>query len=285
VASIGYNLWRNFRFEGKLAKSSFNFNKIIIENIMPTYKSRRKTKAQRETEKTIEAIAKLPISTTSKFILIVLVCGLPLLCIVGVFVAYVLSSITKTLPPNQQTVFSGVTLAIFVCLIVFAVWGAVKLIQKAKRAEAARRVAWERSMAFLSQTPTTGIGKSVTTTNVKELTPYELEMFAVSLFRTMGYKVVHTGKTHDGGIDVHLTNPNGRSELVQCKQWSKPVGEPEVRDLAGAMLHEKAVRGYILAPGGFTENARRWAADKGIMLADVQGIERLVISTYEDQIN
>jgi restriction endonuclease Mrr len=119
-----------------------------------------------------------------------------------------------------------------------------------------------------------------TLTSARNFSPEQLESFAVELFRRMGYRVVHTGRSGDHGVDVHLTNPNGQVELVQCKQWFRRVGEPEVRELVGAMAHEHAVRCYLLAPGGFSAAAYRWVkhwknSDR-IVLADEEEINRLV---------
>jgi restriction system protein len=159
-------------------------------------------------------------------------------------------------------------------LIIAGIWFAILRRKK-------RRVAWERAMMNWHQGKAEG--QLVTLISVRTLSPAELERFSVQLFKTMGYRVRHTGRSGDHGVDVHLTNPNNQSELVQCKQWSKPVGEPEVRDLAGAMTHEKAERGFILAPGGFTQSAKAWSRGKNIILADEQEIGRLVESAYGDR--
>ena len=105
-----------------------------------------------------------------------------------------------------------------------------------------------------------------------------MEDFAKQVYAKMGYKVKRTGQTGDHGVDVHLTNPKQEVELVQCKQWRKPVGEPAVRDLYGAMMHDGAVRGWIWSPSGFSKPAKKWAKGKPIILADDEEIGRLVES-------
>lgn len=71
-----------------------------------------------------------------------------------------------------------------------------------------------------------------------DLSDVELERLAAQVYKKMGYKVQHVGQMGDHGIDVLLTNPNNQKEIVQCKQWNKPVGEPVLRDLYGAMRHD-----------------------------------------------
>ena len=104
--------------------------------------------------------------------------------------------------------------------------------------------------------------------SVKYLTAIELEKFSAQVFSKMGYKTRLTSTTGDHGVDVMLINPKGQIEVVQCKQWNKPVGEPQLRDLFGAMQHEKAVRGWLIAPRGFSETAQKWAKGKAIELID-----------------
>jgi HJR/Mrr/RecB family endonuclease len=114
--------------------------------------------------------------------------------------------------------------------------------------------------------------------SAKYLTETELEKFSAQVFNKMGYKVKLTGETGDHGVDVSLVNPNGQIEIVQCKQWNKPVGEPQIRDLYGAMQHEKAVRGWLVAPRGFSEPAKKWIKGKAIELIDDEQIGRLLQS-------
>jgi len=118
--------------------------------------------------------------------------------------------------------------------------------------------------------------------SARYLSAQELEQFAAQLYAKMGYQVQRTGRTGDHGVDVYLINPEKQVELVQCKQWNRPVGEPQVRDLYGAMAHAKAVRGWLWAPRGFSEAAKQWARKKSIILVDDGEIGRLIESTYHE---
>jgi hypothetical protein len=115
------------------------------------------------------------------------------------------------------------------------------------------------------------------------LSDLELEKLAAQVYKRMGYKVQHVGKMGDHGIDVLLINPNHQKEFVQCKQWSKPVGEPVLRDLYGAMMHDQAVRGWIWAPRGFSGPAKAWAKGKSIVLVDDAEIDRLIGIAYKNK--
>ena len=115
------------------------------------------------------------------------------------------------------------------------------------------------------------------------LSDLELEKLAEQVYKKLGYRVQHVGQTGDHGIDVLLTNPNNQKEIVQCKQWSKPVGEAALRDLYGAMMHDQAIRGWIWAPRGFSGPAKAWAKGKSIVLVDDAEINRLIGIAYKNK--
>jgi hypothetical protein len=115
------------------------------------------------------------------------------------------------------------------------------------------------------------------------LSDLELEKLAEQVYRKLGYRVQHVGQTGDHGIDVLLTNPNNQKEIVQCKQWGKPVGEAALRDLYGAMMHDRAIRGWIWAPRGFSGPAKAWAKGKPIVLVDDAEIDRLIGLAYKNK--
>ena len=55
---------------------------------------------------------------------------------------------------------------------------------------------------------------------------------------------------------------------MQCKALSKQVGVKTVRELRGVMAHEKVDKAFFMAPNGFTEDARAFAAENRITLLD-----------------
>jgi len=115
------------------------------------------------------------------------------------------------------------------------------------------------------------------------LSEIELEKLAAQVYKKLGYKVQHVGQMGDHGIDVLLINPQNQKEIVQCKQWTKPVGEPVLRDLYGTMMHDKAIRGWLWAPRGFSGPAKAWAKGKPIVLVDDLEINRLIGVAYKNK--
>jgi restriction system protein len=64
--------------------------------------------------------------------------------------------------------------------------------------------------------------------------------------------------------------------VIQCKDWSKPVGEPVVRDLLGTVRKNNAVKGILAARSGFTDSARRFAQGTPIDLIDGSGLDGML---------
>ena len=173
----------------------------------------------------------------------------------------------KSIPKTLQVVT-----VIALAALVLASMGLVITLVIYKKRERAN--AWRRAMYNWQNKDQASM--IVEKQSAKYLTETELEKFSAQVFAKMGYKVKLTGETGDHGVDVSLVNPKGQIEIVQCKQWNKPVGEPQIRDLYGAMQHEKAVRGWLVAPRGFSEPARKWINGKAIELIDDEQMGRLL---------
>jgi len=109
------------------------------------------------------------------------------------------------------------------------------------------------------------------------LTPTEFENAIGKLFQSMGYKVEHSGKQGDHGIDLVIYDKKGEKWVVQCKQWKGPVGETVVRDVYGAMHHEEAQGAAVVTTSRFTRQAVAWAEDKPIELYDGERLGELLM--------
>jgi restriction system protein len=115
--------------------------------------------------------------------------------------------------------------------------------------------------------------------DLRSMTPHDFEHWVGARFRDLGYKVRNTGKSGDHGIDL-VANRGNEKVVVQCKRYRHTtVGEPEVRDLYGAMQHEAADRAYLVTTGRFTAAAIAWTKGKPIELWDGQNLGRLGFAT------
>lgn len=95
----------------------------------------------------------------------------------------------------------------------------------------------------------------------------DFEKLVGEAFRRHGYSVEETGLGGaDGGIDLILSK-DGRTQLVQCKQWrSRQVKANVVREMWGLVAHHQANGVKIVCIGDFTRDAEAFAAGKAIEL-------------------
>jgi restriction system protein len=110
------------------------------------------------------------------------------------------------------------------------------------------------------------------------LTWQEFEQLIGEAFRQQGWGVQETGGGGaDGGVDLRLTNKDGESWLVQCKQWrAYRVGIEVVRELYGAMAAEGATGGFVVTSGRFTEEAKAFARGRNVKLLEGDAVGALV---------
>jgi len=100
---------------------------------------------------------------------------------------------------------------------------------------------------------------------VDSFSPSEFESYIAELFRREGCSASMTSKSGDTGIDIILRKGNWKG-VVQCKKWKKNVGQPVLRDLYGAMRHERASEAYLVTTSGFTKAAVVFCEGKPIQL-------------------
>ena len=105
----------------------------------------------------------------------------------------------------------------------------------------------------------------------------QFEMLVGEAFRRQGYRIEETGLGGaDGGIDLRLSK-NGKSTLVQCKQWrSQRVDVKIVREMYGLLAHHGADAVKIVAVGDFTPDAQRFAQGKPIELIHGEALLAMV---------
>jgi restriction system protein len=97
------------------------------------------------------------------------------------------------------------------------------------------------------------------------------EEVCAEYFRLCGFHATTQSSGTDGGIDVKLYAPNDQSKIVnivQCKQWSKPVGPKALREFLGVLTAGKLPRGVFVTSSTFNDEATRFAAENQIHLLD-----------------
>ena len=105
----------------------------------------------------------------------------------------------------------------------------------------------------------------------------QFEMLVGEAFRRRGYQVEETGLGGaDGGIDLILRK-DGRTELVQCKQWrTRQIKVSTVREMWGLASHHGADGVKIVCVGNYTPDASAFAEGKNIELINGDRLLELV---------
>lgn len=84
-------------------------------------------------------------------------------------------------------------------------------------------------------------------------------------FRAIGWSVTPVGGSNDGGVDLRLARGSERA-IVQCKAYAKVVSPSIVRELYGALLHEKCSHAYFATLHGVSSAAKDWSVGKPITI-------------------
>lgn len=111
------------------------------------------------------------------------------------------------------------------------------------------------------------------------LSPREFECLVERLYAKMGYDVVLTPPSKDGGRDVIASRAKkGRRESlrVECKLHTAAIGVVTVRAMLGVVSDEKVGKGVIVAAGQFTKAARD-LAERNPRLELINGHELVVL--------
>jgi hypothetical protein len=107
----------------------------------------------------------------------------------------------------------------------------------------------------------------------------QFEQELAGLWRKIGCSALVTQASGDGGIDIVLTE-NGVRIAVQCKAHKGSVGPSVVRELLGASHASGFQRAILVALGGATPGALRFAAENGIAIMDISDVLKLQGRAY-----
>lgn len=110
-----------------------------------------------------------------------------------------------------------------------------------------------------------------------KMSAHDFEKLVAEGFRREGFLVVaRTGTRHMGSVDLELFMGRDRY-LVFCHGWKQTsVDAQTVRELQAVINAERAVGGFIVASGKFTDEARKIALGRSIRLVPADSLRRLI---------
>ncbi len=137
---------------------------------------------------------------------------------------------------------------------------------------------------FGLEPPPSARSRSVESPRYGGMTGEEFERYLGDVLARLDWSVELTRRSRDGGIDlkaVKIDRVGIETRLyVQCKNQGAPVSVEIVRELNGVL--DPAVQGVVAAPSGFTADARRFAAERGIQLWDGEHLATLAQQLQPD---
>ena len=100
-----------------------------------------------------------------------------------------------------------------------------------------------------------------------KMTPREFEYYCAEILTQHKWIAHVTQASHDQGTDI-IAEKKGIRIIIQCKKYSKPVGNFAVQEVAAALAYKNADRGIVVATSGFTSAALELAKCNNILLLD-----------------
>ena len=97
-----------------------------------------------------------------------------------------------------------------------------------------------------------------------------------------GWHVECTPKTGDQGVDLIASSGSIRL-CVQCKRYSKAVGNSAVQQVVAGKIHYKGTLGAVVTNAGFTSSAQELAKSTGVLLLSTEELEELVSDVPEER--
>lgn len=114
----------------------------------------------------------------------------------------------------------------------------------------------------------------------RSMTPAEYEHYCAALLTDMRWNARVTRLSGDQGVDI-VAEKHSTRIVVQCKKYSKPVGNRAVQEIVAAIAHENAQRGVVVSSAGYTRAALKLAASNNVLLlhhSQLRNIDRLLRS-------
>lgn len=114
------------------------------------------------------------------------------------------------------------------------------------------------------------------------MTPYEYEQYCGRMLENTGWKARVTQASVDQGVDI-LAEKDGRRLFVQCKLYSRPVGNKAVQEISAGKQYEHADIAAVVSNQSFTPAARKLAEANRVMLMHHSELAAIDVSAFLDE--
>lgn len=110
--------------------------------------------------------------------------------------------------------------------------------------------------------------------DVESLDPIEFEQYCAEVLSRHGWNARSTQGSGDQGIDV-IAEKNGQRVVIQCKLYSKPVGNGAVQEIIAGKAFEAADIACVVSNQPYTKSAQQLAAATGVRLLSHRDLPQL----------
>ncbi|SFF27614.1 restriction system protein [Sulfitobacter brevis] len=105
-----------------------------------------------------------------------------------------------------------------------------------------------------------------------DMSPIDFEYFVAGIFQSSGWDAEVSKASGDQGADV-VASRDGCKVVVQCKLYSKPVGNKAVQEVIAARQYYDSDLAYVVTNSTFTRSASQLAAASSVRLLHYSDIE------------
>jgi stress response protein SCP2 len=109
------------------------------------------------------------------------------------------------------------------------------------------------------------------TLDLTSMDPFAFEQLVADLAEAMGFTAERTSRSADGGVDVYVRSTDplvAGTMIISAKRYKHTVDPKYVRELYGAVNHERAMKGILITTSGFGASAYQFAQGKPLQLVD-----------------
>ena len=110
--------------------------------------------------------------------------------------------------------------------------------------------------------------------DLNDTNPYNFEKQCAQLLNECGWHANTTPKSSDQGVDV-IAEKNGKSVAIQCKLYSKPVGNKAVQEVNTGKSYYKTDYAAVVSNNTYTASARQLARNCGVLLLFYDDLKNL----------
>lgn len=116
-----------------------------------------------------------------------------------------------------------------------------------------------------------------------QMSPLKYEEMCADLLNREGWLARTTKASGDQGADV-IADRHGLRVVLQCKMYSRPVGNAAVQEVFGARAHQNADFAAVVSNAGYTAAAKELAISTGVALLhheDLRDWGRALVSAHK----